>query len=131
MADDPLIASRLRDLKSLGVILAIDGFGSGFSSVRNLGRYPVDVLKIARPLVATMSRTAEDTRIAEAIVALGHSLRLKVVAEGVESLSQLERIRNIDCDSVQGFYLGVPTEPAGIGRLLNAGSRLPVVAPAA
>ena len=63
MTDDPVIASRLRDLKSLGVILAIDGFGNGFSSVRHLGRYPVDVIKIARPVVATMSRTAEDARI--------------------------------------------------------------------
>jgi diguanylate cyclase (GGDEF)-like protein len=131
MTDHPLIASRLRDLKSLGVILAIDGFGNGFSSVRHLGRYPVDVIKIARPVVATMSRTAGDKRIAEAIVALGHSLRLKVVAEGVESLSQLEDIRNIDCDSVQGFYLAVPLKASGIGQLLDGGARLPAIAPAA
>ncbi len=130
MTDDPVIASRLRDLKSLGVILAIDGFGNGFSSVRHLGRYPVDVIKIARPVVATMSRTAEDTRIAEAIVALGHSLRLKVVAAGVESLSQLEGIRNIDCDRVQGFYLAVPLEAAGVTRLLGVSAGPPAVAAA-
>lgn len=131
MTDDPVIASRLRDLKSLGVILAIDGFGNGFSSVRHLGRYPVDVIKIARPVVATMSRTAEDARIAEAIVALGHSLRLKVVAEGVESLSQLEGIRNIDCDSVQGFFLAVPLEASDVARLLGVSASLPLAAPAA
>ena len=85
MTDDPAIAIRLHGLKGLGVVLAIDGFGSGFSSVRYLGRYPVDVIKIARPVVATMSRTPEDARIVEAIVALGHSLHLQVVAEGIES----------------------------------------------
>jgi EAL domain-containing protein (putative c-di-GMP-specific phosphodiesterase class I) len=131
MTDDPVVASRLRDLKGLGVILAIDGFGNGFSSVRHLGRYPVDVIKIARPVVATMSRTAEDARIAEAIVALGHSLQLKVVAEGVESLSQLEGIRNIDCDRVQGFYLAVPLGAEGVARLLGVTTSLPVAAPAA
>jgi EAL domain-containing protein (putative c-di-GMP-specific phosphodiesterase class I) len=119
MTEDPIIASRLRDLKSLGVSLAIDGFGNGFSSLRYLGRYPVDVIKIARPLVATMGRTAEDARIAEAIVALGHSLRLQVVAEGIESPTQLERVRTMDCDRAQGFFLARPLDAAGIGRLLG------------
>lgn len=121
MADDPTIASRLVELKALGVGLAIDGFGSGFSSVRCLGRYPVDTIKIARPLVATMGRTAADERIAQAIVALGHSLRLTVVAEGIESLSQLERARRIDCDRAQGFYVSGPLGPAGVNRLLGLG----------
>lgn len=120
MTDDPLIASRLRDLKRLGVSLAIDGFGNGFSSLRHLGRFPVDVIKIARPLVATMGSTPEDARIAEAIVALGHSLRLQVVAAGIESTAQLERVRTMDCDRAQGFFLARPLDAAGIGRLLAA-----------
>jgi EAL domain-containing protein (putative c-di-GMP-specific phosphodiesterase class I) len=120
MTDDPAIAIRLHGLKGLGVVLAIDGFGSGFSSVRYLGRYPVDVIKMARPLVATMSRTPEDARIAEAIVALGHSLHLQVVAEGIESPAQLERVRTMSCDRAQGFHLGGPTDASGVARLLGA-----------
>ena len=82
MVEDPHIAASLKELKALGVKLAIDGFGSGFSSVRYLGRYPVDVIKIARPVVATMSRSDEDARICEAIVALGlpSSVRVPVAA---------------------------------------------------
>lgn len=119
MSDEPLIATRLRELKELGVVLAIDGFGNGFSSVRNLGRFPVDVIKIARPLVATMSRTPEDARIAGAIVAMGHSLRLQVVAEGIETSAQLDRVRTIACDRAQGFFLARPMEAAGVKRLLE------------
>ena len=95
MTEEPLISRRLHELKEVGVTLAIDGFGSGFSSLRYLGRYPVDVLKVARPLVAAVNRTAEDQRIAEAIVALGHSLRLQVVAEGIEDGDQLDA-RSLD-----------------------------------
>ena len=121
MIEDATIASRLRELKRSGVSLAIDGFGNGFSSLRYLGRFPVDIIKIARPLVATMGRTPQDARIAEAIVALGHSLRLQVVAEGIEDPSQLERVRSMDCDRAQGFFLARPLDAAGIGRLLGVG----------
>ena len=118
MAEDPMIASRLRDLKALGVSIAIDGFGVGLSSLRYLGRFPVDVIKIARPLVAVMGRTEEDARVAEAIVALGHSLRLTVVAEGIERPEQLDRVRSMDFDRFQGFLLARPLDASGAGRLL-------------
>jgi EAL domain-containing protein (putative c-di-GMP-specific phosphodiesterase class I) len=125
MTDDPAIAQRLGALKSLGVTLAIDGFGVGFSSVRYLGRYPVDVIKIARPVVSAMGRTPEDARIAEAIVALGRSLHLQVVAEGIESVAQMERVRGLACDGAQGFHLGGPVNAAGVARLLAVGPGRP------
>jgi EAL domain-containing protein (putative c-di-GMP-specific phosphodiesterase class I) len=123
MTDDPAIAVQLTALKALGITLAIDGFGIGFSSVRYLGRYPVDVIKIARPVVGAMNRTLEDARIVEAIVALGRSLQLRVVAEGIESPAQLERVRGLRCDGAQGFHLGGPIAAAGVASLLGARER--------
>ena len=101
------------------MVLAIDGFGSGFSSVRFLGRYPVDAIKIARPVVSAMTRTPEDARIAEAVVALGRSLHLQVVAEGIESRAQLQRVRDMACDGAQGFHVGGPMEASTIAGLLG------------
>jgi diguanylate cyclase (GGDEF)-like protein len=118
MTDDPAIPARLVQLKALGVRLAIDGFGLGFLSVRDLGRYPVDVIKIARPVVNAMGRTREDARIAEAIVALGRSLHLEVVAEGIESSAQLDRVRGLRVDGAQGFHLGAPIAASGVLSLL-------------
>jgi EAL domain-containing protein (putative c-di-GMP-specific phosphodiesterase class I) len=89
--------------------------------VRYLGRYPVDVIKIARPVVATMGRTVEDGRICEAIVALGHSLRLQVVAEGIENNAQLDGMRGMDCDRGQGFFLARPLMAAAATDLLDRG----------
>jgi EAL domain-containing protein (putative c-di-GMP-specific phosphodiesterase class I) len=122
MTDDPLIAQRLAALKAVGVRLAIDGFGTGFSSVRYLGRYPVDAIKMARPVVATMVRSETEGRIAGAIVALAHSLHLAVVAEGIESGAQLERVRELRCDGAQGFYLAGPLHAVGVRELLGIGS---------
>ena len=106
MADEPLIAQRLHELKTVGVTLAIDGFGMGLSSLRSLGRFPVDVLKVARPLVAAMGRTVEDQRIAEAIVTMAHSLQLQVVAEGIEDQAQLDGVRDIQLRSRPGLPAG-------------------------
>jgi EAL domain-containing protein (putative c-di-GMP-specific phosphodiesterase class I) len=128
MVDDPAIAVRLTALKALGITLAIDGFGVGFSSVRYLGRYPVDLIKIARPVVGAMNRTPEDARIVEAIVALGRSLRLQVIAEGIESSTQLARVRDLACDGAQGFHLGGPVTDAKVTRLLESASRTLAVA---
>ena len=122
MAEEPLIARRLHELKAVGVTLAIDGFGMGLSSLRSLGRFPFDVLKVARPLVAAMGRTAEDQRIAEAIVTMAHALDLQVVAEGIEDQGQLDGVRDIRCDRAQGFLLARPMDAPGILGLL--GTRL-------
>jgi predicted signal transduction protein with EAL and GGDEF domain len=119
MTDEPSVANRLHQLKAVGVKIAIDGFGGGYSSLRSLGRYPIDVIKVARPLIAATGRAAEDQRIAEAVVALGHSLHLQVVAEGIENVAQLDRMRIASCDRGQGFLFARPMDSEGVDKLLG------------
>ena len=98
----------LTKLKSLGVLLAIDDFGTGFSSLAYLKRFPVDLLKIDKSFVDGVAFGGHDTKIVEAIIALGHALGLQVIAEGVETTDQLLELRALGSELGQGFYFGVP-----------------------
>ena len=98
----------LTKLKALGVLLAIDDFGTGFSSLAYLKRFPVDLLKIDKSFVDGVALRGHDTRIVEAIIALGHALGLRVIAEGVETPEQLLELRALGSELGQGFYFGVP-----------------------
>jgi diguanylate cyclase (GGDEF)-like protein len=98
----------LTRLKSLGVLLAIDDFGTGFSSLSYLKRFPVDLLKIDKSFVDGVALRGADTRIVEAIIALGHALGLRVIAEGVETPAQLLELRALGSELGQGFYFGGP-----------------------
>ncbi|TVP89940.1 MAG: EAL domain-containing protein [Pseudomonadaceae bacterium] len=98
----------LRQLKTLGVSIAVDDFGTGYSSLSYLKDFPIDTLKIDRSFIAPIGQEGADTRLVEAIIALGRSLRLRVLAEGAENQAQLQRLCELDCDEVQGFYLGHP-----------------------
>ena len=109
----------LREVKALGVGLAIDDFGIGYSSLGYLRRLPVDTLKIDRSFVSGVGREADDRAIVTAITALGHALGMTVTAEGVETAEQLEHARRVGCDHAQGFYLGQPQDPATLGTLLG------------
>jgi diguanylate cyclase (GGDEF)-like protein len=122
MHDTTTTVTKLRALKGLGVKLAVDDFGTGYSSLSHLRSFPVDVLKIAREFVVS---DPESVQFAEMIVALGHSRHLTVIAEGIEQLEQLERLRAMGCDSGQGFYFAHPVDAATISHLLHAG---PVIA---
>ena len=98
----------LTKLKSLGVLLAIDDFGTGFSSLSYLKRFPVDLLKIDKSFVDGVALKGPDSAIVQAIIALGHALGLKVIAEGVETPEQVAELRALGSELGQGFYYSVP-----------------------
>ena len=108
MEDVANAMQTLAGLKRLGVCIAIDDFGTGYSSLNYLKQFPIDVLKIDRSFVDGLPHGEQDGQIARAIIAMAHSLNLTVIAEGVETLAQLDFLRGHDCDEVQGFLLGRP-----------------------
>ncbi len=108
MEDVANAMQTLSSLKKLGVLIAIDDFGTGYSSLNYLKQFPIDVLKIDRSFVDGLPHGEQDGQIARAIIAMAHSLNLTVIAEGVETLAQLDFLRGHDCDEVQGFLLGRP-----------------------
>jgi EAL domain-containing protein (putative c-di-GMP-specific phosphodiesterase class I) len=111
----------LEELKSLGVRIAIDDFGTGYSSLGYLRRFPVDVVKIDRSFIADITSDPEDAAIAQAIIAMAHTLRLDVVAEGVETAEQLALLRDWQCDTAQGYYFSHPLSSDGMARFLTQG----------
>jgi diguanylate cyclase (GGDEF)-like protein len=119
MRDPEEAVETLASLKAFGVRLAVDDFGTGYSSLAYLRRFPIDALKIDRTFVGDAARGAEDAKIATAIINLGHSLGLQVVAEGVETPAQLQFLRDHGCDEMQGFLLGPPMSSEAAGRMLE------------
>jgi len=113
MADTNAADRSLRDLRGLGLHLSVDDFGTGYSSLTYLKHFPVEAIKIDRSFVAGLGLEADDTSIVEAVVRLGHSLGLRVVAEGVETPLQLNLLRELGCDFGQGYLFGRPS-PADI-----------------
>jgi EAL domain-containing protein (putative c-di-GMP-specific phosphodiesterase class I) len=101
-------AKVLTDIKSLGVRLAIDDFGVGYSSLAQIKRFPIDTIKIDRSFIRDIPQDAEDNAITETIIAMGKTLSLTVVAEGVETAEQLKFLRERGCDQMQGYYFNKP-----------------------
>ncbi len=108
MDDTDRALARLDHLRALGVCLAIDDFGTGYSSLAYLKRFPIDELKIDRLFVRGIDRNTRDAALVSAIVSLGHSLGLRVVAEGVETAAHLNVLRRQGCDLAQGFHFNPP-----------------------
>jgi EAL domain-containing protein (putative c-di-GMP-specific phosphodiesterase class I) len=99
-------------LKAMGFSLAIDDFGTGYSSFSYLSRFPIDKLKIDRSFINNMANSTRDEAIVVAMIEVAHQLGLKVIAEGVETLQQKQRLISIGCDQVQGYFYGKPMTAA-------------------
>jgi diguanylate cyclase (GGDEF)-like protein/PAS domain S-box-containing protein len=109
----------LTALKSMGVRLAIDDFGTGYSSLAQLNRFPIDTLKVDRSFIRNIPSDPEGRAIAEAIIAMGRTLKLTVVAEGVETDDQREFLRDLACDQMQGYLFSKPVSPEDFANLLR------------
>ena len=118
--DTETTIAKLASLKRLGVRIALDDFGTGYSSLGYLRRFPVDILKIAREFVVPSDRDADEWAFAHAIVALGHTLGLRIIAEGIEEAAQADRLRGLGCELGQGFYFARPVEAGAIEAAMAA-----------
>lgn len=120
---DATIAT-LRNLKAAGVQISIDDFGTGYPSLAYLRRFPIDKLKIDASFTGEITESSDAAAIALAIIRMGHSLNLEVIAEGVETAPQLAYLRSHNCDQVQGFFFSGPLPVPAIERLLRARTSL-------
>ena len=109
----------ISQITALGVGISIDDFGTGFSSLSYLNSLPSDVIKVDRSFITTMNTSEKSKQYVAAIIALGHIMNFKVVAEGVENDEQIETLRNIGCDYIQGFVWGRPMLPADAAKLVT------------
>jgi diguanylate cyclase (GGDEF)-like protein/PAS domain S-box-containing protein len=125
MHDVEQATAIMRKLKALGVQLSIDDFGTGYSSLAYLRHFPIDVLKIDKTFVSDITHSDDDAAIVRAIISLAHSLRLKVIAEGVETAQQLAFLRQHGCDQMQGYLFSRPLAAPAFEELLLQRKMLP------
>ena len=124
MNDADAAVEALHQMKALGIRISIDDFGTGYSSLAYLRRFPLDTLKIDRAFIRNVTTDANDATIARVIINLARSLKLKVVAEGVETEEQLNFLRAEACDEIQGYYFSRPVLVDEITRMMREGRRL-------
>ncbi len=106
--------NKLKDIRDMGVSIAMDDFGTGYTSISYLKRFPVSILKIDQSFIKGIPSSKDDEAITMGIIALAHSLKMKVVAEGVETAEQMQFLADHDCDIVQGYYLSRPLPDAKV-----------------
>lgn len=119
LQDVDVVMETLRELKKLGTKLSIDDFGTGYSSLSYLKKLAIDKLKIDQSFVADLSKDADDNAIVNTIIQLGHSLKLTVIAEGVETSTQLALLKKYGCDEMQGYYFSEPIPANQVCELLD------------
>ena len=119
MHDAKRAAHVLQQLKDMGIRVAIDDFGTGYSSLGYLKSFPIDSVKIDRSFILDIPHDHDDVAITRAVIAMAHSLRLKVIAEGVETAEQYNFLRDHDCDEMQGYFFSEPVDAATLVRLIS------------
>jgi EAL domain-containing protein (putative c-di-GMP-specific phosphodiesterase class I) len=118
MQQTDAVLERLQQLKALGVRLAIDDFGTGYSSLSYLQRFPIDILKIAKPFVEEVGQGADRSALARAIIGLGDTLRLRTIAEGIERAEQRAALLELGCVLGQGYHFWPALSASAIEELL-------------
>ncbi|WP_222859832.1 putative bifunctional diguanylate cyclase/phosphodiesterase [Noviherbaspirillum massiliense] len=118
LGDQSSTEKELAALRTIGVKLLIDDFGTGYSSLAQLQRLKMDILKVDRAFLSQLEKTAEGKIFVSAIISMAHALGMRVIAEGVETRAQLDILRSLSCDEVQGYYLSKPLPPEAMARLL-------------
>jgi len=126
MKDAETTIETLREFNGLGIDISIDDFGTGYSSLNYLKRFPVKTLKIDKSFVHDITSDPDDAAITKTVIAMGHSLNLKIVAEGVETREQLEFLRAMQCDTIQGYYFSKPLPAEALTLLLKTTQVLPL-----
>jgi diguanylate cyclase (GGDEF)-like protein len=119
MADVRKTRAVLKAFRALSIRLSVDDFGTGYSSLSNLKRFPVDTIKVDRSFVRDLATNDEDKAIANAIIAMGRTLGMSIVAEGVETDAQASFLRDQGCDEIQGFFYSRPVPPSELEQLLR------------
>ena len=125
MANTERTIESMRQLKKLGVQISIDDFGTGFSSLAYLCRFPIDKLKIDIAFVRNITTNQDDATIVRTIIQMAHSLKLNVIAEGVEKIAQLDYLREHGCDQIQGYYFSRPLPLRELQQLIDEKKCLP------
>jgi len=120
MSDPEESIKTLERLSEMGVLVSVDDFGTGYSSMSYLRRFPIDHLKIDRSFLSEITARSDDASIVGAIVSLAHNLRLKVIAEGVETTAQLDLLKTLGCDQYQGYQFSPPVPVADFERLMRS-----------
>jgi diguanylate cyclase (GGDEF)-like protein/PAS domain S-box-containing protein len=128
--NEVLIAARLQSLRDLGVCIALDDFGTGYSSLNYVRRFPIDILKVDKSFVSGVGHDSSNDGVTRAIVSIGQSLSLRTVAEGVETLEQMERLRDLGCLLAQGYLFSPPVGRDAFETLLQTWDGSAFAAPA-
>ncbi|HEY3698024.1 MAG TPA: EAL domain-containing protein, partial [Spongiibacteraceae bacterium] len=119
LMSDPRARDVIEELRNHGISIALDDFGTGYSSLSYLTRFPIDTLKIDRCFVSEIAYESEQAAIVTAVTSLSHRLNLKVIAEGVETVNELQVITDLGCDEVQGYFICKPLPAAEIEQWLT------------
>ncbi|EHG7888160.1 MULTISPECIES: putative bifunctional diguanylate cyclase/phosphodiesterase [Citrobacter] len=119
LCDSQVAAKNMTELKAIGVKIALDDFGTGHANLNYLLKYPFDTLKIDKEFIAGIEPDTRSTKIVEGIISLAHNFGIEVLAEGVETQSELDRLMQIGCDKIQGFFISPPVLAEEIPLLLT------------